>query len=197
MRDVKSLILPVLVTVTIIILAFLMIIILTQPTRFQANYLNILENCNDPTKKVLIRTWFLQGLNFTEIYDWVHANIEFVPFTEHFPADERHSDPIEIKEYGRGRCGEFSILYVAVCIAHGYEARLVVAVDVGGLFWSEQHAWAEVKVNGLWMHVDPSERRWNDPQMYKNWKWGEAIGSGVKIFAFEDKKVEEVTQNYA
>ena len=106
-------------------------------------------------------------------------------------------DPIEIKEFGRGRSEEFSILYVASCLAQGYECRLVVATEFGILSWTNQHAWAEIKVSGDWVHVDPSEQRWNEPQMYQGWSWGGDIGSKVKIFAFEESEVEEVTQDYS
>jgi hypothetical protein len=156
-----------------------------------------MSNCNDPSKKVIVRSWFIRDYNFTEVYDWIHENLDFVPLSENFPPEQRHTDPIEIKQSGKGRCGEFAILYVAACLAHGYECRLVIATDCSGLIWTNKHAWAEVKVNGLWVHVDPSERRWQEPQMYKQWNWGQDIGSKVRIFAFEEGKIEEVTQNYA
>ena len=168
-----------------------------QPTKYQNYHLGIMSNCNDPSKKVMVRSWFIRDYNFTEIYDWVHENLDFVPLNESFPPEQRHTDPIEIKQSGKGRCGEFTILYVAACLAHGYECRLIVASDCSGLIWADKHTWAEVKVNGLWVHVDPSERRWQEPQMYKQWSWGQDIGSKVRIFAFEEGKVEDVTQNYA
>jgi hypothetical protein len=168
-----------------------------QPMAYQNGHLDIMANCNDPSKKVIVRSWFIRAYNFTEIYDWVHETIDFVPFNETFPPEQRPTDPIEIKEFGKGRCGEFSILYVAVCLAHGYECRLVTAADCSTLGWGDKHAWAEVKINGQWVHVDPSERRWNEPQMYQQWSWGENIGSTVRIFAFEEGRVEEVTLQYA
>ena len=191
--------------ITIVILVVLAIVtgvlavyvIYVQPMMYRNYRLDIMRNCNDPSKKATVRSWFIQDYNFTEIYDWVHESLDFVPFNESFPPEQRHTDPIEIEEFGKGRCAEFSILYVAACLAHGYECRLVVATDTGGLLWVDQHAWTEVKVNGCWVHVDPSERRWDEPQMYKQWSWGKDIGSKVRIFAFEEGKVEEVTQSYA
>ncbi len=167
-----------------------------QPTTYQARHLDIMKACSDPSKKVIVRSWFLRDYNFTELYDWVHENLDFVPFNESFPEEQRPEDPVEIKESGRGRCGEFSILYVAACLAHGYECRLIAATEFGFLSWSDVHAWAEVRLDGRWVHVDPSERRWDEPQMYGQWGWGKEIGLKVRIFAFDDDMSEDVTQDY-
>ena len=87
--------------------------------------------------------------------------------------------------YGKGKCGEFSILYVALCLAHDYQARLVV--DMLG-----DHAWAEVKVQGFWTHIDPTERKIDDPYMYeRDWHKGLSL-----VYAFEDNQFEDVTSNY-
>lgn len=197
MKRLHLIIITILVAVAIVASFLAIYVLYVQPMTYQNYQLDILRNCNDPSKKVIVRSWFLRNYNFIEIYDWVHENLDFVHFNESFSPEQRHTDPIEIKEFGKGRCGEFSILYVAACLAHGYECRLVIATDCSGFFWVDQHLWAEVSINGRWVHVDPSERRWNEPQMYKQWSWGEDIGSKVKIFAFEEGKAEEVTQNYA
>jgi len=49
---------------------------------------------------------------------------------------------MEIITYGKGKCEEFGIVYTALCLAHGYEARLVVSHIVDG------HVWTEVKLDG-------------------------------------------------
>jgi len=161
-----------------------------QPVMYNRYYLDVMRKCNDPSKKVIVRSWFSRGYNFTEIYDWVHGNLNFTS------PDQRHTDPINIKESGKGLCQEFSILYTAACLAHGYECRLVVATETSGLGFSGCHAWAEVMLSGHWVHVDPSDRRWGEPLMYKQWSWGEHIGSKVKIFAYGDSEVEDVSQSY-
>lgn len=184
------LVLSVVATVLAIVALYL------QSMIYQKYYLDIMSNCNNPSKKAIVRSWFTRDYNFTEIYDWVHETLDFVPFSENLPPEQRRTDPIEIKESGKGRCGEFSILYVASCLAHGYECRLIVATDTSSPFWSDEHVWTEVKVNDRWIHVDPSERRWNEPQMYKEWSWGKDIGTKVRIFAFMEDAVEEVTQDY-
>ena len=38
----------------------------------------------------------------------------------------RPTDPIGILRVGIGRCGEFSILFTAACLAVGYQARMAV-----------------------------------------------------------------------
>ncbi|MDH5448312.1 MAG: transglutaminase-like domain-containing protein [Candidatus Bathyarchaeota archaeon] len=196
MRKLHQIIAIILIVFSVILSVLAVYVLYLQPMAYENYYLEIMNNCNDPSKKVIVRSWFIRDYNFTEICDWVRGNLDFVPFNESFPQEQRHTDPLEIKEFGKGRCGEFSILYVAACLAHGYECRLVVAADCSGLVWTGKHAWAEVKFMGEWIHVDPSERRWNEPQMYKQWSWGENIGSKVRIFAFEECRAEEVTKKY-
>lgn len=162
---------------------------------FENHFLEIMKQLNCTESKAEVRSWFVSQLNFTEIYDWVHEKLEFVPFNETF---ERHTVPFEILDSGKGRCEEFGILYVATCLAHGYESRLVVSIEVGNpLVLTGLHVWAEVELNATWVHVDPSERRWNEPHMYENWSWGKDIGLSVKIYAFKEEECEDVTLVYA
>lgn len=160
---------------------------------FETKYLNIMKRANSPEIKANLTNWFERDYNFTELYDWVHERLEFVPINESF---ERNTDPVKILESGKGRCEEFSILYVAACLARGYQSRIVIAVYVDNsrrLY--APHAWAEVKLDG-WVHVDPSDRVWNKPFRYKTWVWGKDIGSNLRIYAFEDGKIEDATPNY-
>jgi hypothetical protein len=47
-------------------------------------------------------------------------------------------------------------------------------------------------LQGRWVHVDPTERRIDDPYMYeRDWKKNLTL-----VYAFEDGKVEDVTINY-
>jgi len=159
----------------------------------QDPYLKIMEKSNSLDYKTEIRSWFDRAYNFTDVYQWLHEKLEFVPVGVSF---ERHEDPIEIAQSGKGRCGEFSILYVAACLAHGYQSRIVVAVDFSNpLALQYPHVWAEVKLD-RWVHVDPSDRVWDEPHRYLAWPWGKGIGSSVRVYAFEDGKCEEVTSNY-
>jgi len=183
--------------ILILVIAFVFILLVLLPllerTSFENHYLGIMKNLNSTETKSKVRSWFERDYNFTELYGWVHEKLEFVPVNETF---ERHTDPSEILESGKGRCEEFSILYVATCLAHGYQSRVIVAVDVGNpIKWIGQHVWAEVKLN-VWVHVDPSDRVWNEPYRYEAWVWGKDIGSKIKIYAFEDGKYEDVTLTY-
>ena len=164
-----------------------------ERTAFENHYLDIMKNVNSTESKTEVISWFEREYNFIEIYEWVDEKLEFVPTNVTF---ERHTDPSEIFESGKGRCEEFSILYVAACLAHGYQSRIIVAVDVSNpISFIGHHVWAEVKLDG-WVHVDPSLKIWNEPYRYEEWFWGKDIGSKVKICAFEDGKIEDVTLDY-
>ena len=116
-----------------------------------------------------------------ELLDWLHKRL-------HWDKGEitRHCDPLAILEYGKGRCGEYSILYTAICLAHGYRARIVLDMT--------DHVWTEIwnPTQKRWIHIDPSERRIDDPKMYER-DWKKRL---TKIYAFENGKVEDVTKHY-
>ena len=98
----------------------------------------------------------------------------------------RYNDPMEIIAYGKGRCGEFSILFTGLCLAHNYRARLILDIS--------DHVWTEVWDNkeNRWVHVDPSEKRIDDPLMYeRDWK-----KNLKEIYAIEYGKIENVTKHY-
>lgn len=116
-----------------------------------------------------------------ELLDWIHERVKFDKGNI-----ARHNDPKGILAYGRGRCGEFSVLFTALCLAHDYRARLILDVS--------DHVWTEVWDGGQkrWVHVDPSEKRIDDPFMYER-DWKKTLR---EIYAFEDGKVENVTRNY-
>ncbi|MCW3977101.1 MAG: transglutaminase-like domain-containing protein [Candidatus Bathyarchaeota archaeon] len=118
--------------------------------------------------------------SYLELLDWEHSQLNYTE--ENIP---RHDVPLEILNFGRGRCGEFSILYNALCLAFGHRSRLVV--DVYG-----DHVWTEVFLNGSWVHVDPTERVVDDPFMYQR-DWHKDVRL---VCAFEGSLVLDVTQNY-
>ncbi|MCW3982024.1 MAG: transglutaminase-like domain-containing protein [Candidatus Bathyarchaeota archaeon] len=98
----------------------------------------------------------------------------------------RHNEPFEILEYGEGKCREFSVLFTAICLANGYRARLILDMS--------DHAWTEVwnEKRRKWIHVDPSERRIDDPGMYER-EWKKKL---MEVYSFEGGKLEEVTENH-
>jgi len=124
---------------------------------------------------------FKKRYTLLELLEWVHERIKF-------SKEEivRHNNPFEIIEYGQGKCREFSILFTAVCLANDYRARLVLDMS--------DHAWVEVwdTKRKSWTHVDPSERRINDPEMYeRDWK-----KNLKEVYAFENGVLEDVTGSY-
>jgi hypothetical protein len=135
-------------------------------------------------KKSLIRRLqinFHKEQSLPELLEWIHQRIRFNK--GHIL---RHEDPIDVIEYGQGKCREFSVLFTALCLANGYRARLILDMS--------DHVWTEVWDNNLgkWIHVDPSEKRINDPEMYeRDWK-----KNLTEVYAIENGKIEEVTRNY-
>jgi len=156
---------------------------------FESYYFGIMENLNNPSTKEAIRNNMTYAYNFTELLEWEHSYVKWVPIGETF---ERNTDPEKILASGKGRCGEFSILYLSACLSLGYEARLLVSIKPY-IYW-ELHNWVEVKVNDSWIPVDPTDGIWNNSSRYKTW-WGE-IGKDAFIYAFEDGNIEEVTERY-
>jgi hypothetical protein len=128
-----------------------------------------------------LRGLFDRGYSLAELLDWVHEKVKWDD-----GEIERHNAPLEILAYRRGRCGEFSIVFTAVCLAHGYRARLIL--DMSDHVWTE--VWDQTK--NRWTHVDPSEKRIDDPLMYER-DWKKSLS---EVYAFENGKVEDVTKNY-
>lgn len=136
----------------------------------------------DPNLHVLLKKLtFEKGNSLAELLDWLHSVLKWS--NENI---KRHSDPINIIAYGKGKCGEFSILFTAVCLAKGYRARIIL--DMSDHVWTE--VWDKNKKN--WIHVDPSEKKIDDPYMYeRDWK-----KNLQEIYAFEGGKIENVTERY-
>lgn len=158
---------------------------------FQGHYLGLMRDLNSSETKAHMRDRIKETYNFTELLNWTGQNLNWSE--ESFT---RYSTPQEILSQGKGKCGEFTIVYVAACLALGYEARIIIPGQFCAIFLYGFHAWAEVKLNGIWTHVDPSPTPfWNDTSRYKSWNWGPRIG--LTFYAFEDGKIEDVTSRYA
>jgi hypothetical protein len=144
------------------------------------HYQGIMNDLDQNNVKTDLRALFDRDYNYTELIKWEKDHLNFT-----WDKIDRHTNPLEILEYGKGRCGEFAILYVALCQAHGYQSRLIANI-LG------DHEWAEVKLNDKWIHVDPYEERVNDRYMYeRDWKV-----SVVLVCAFEQSNFVDVTNNY-
>jgi hypothetical protein len=146
--------------------------------------LEVSKRINDDGIKLDLRNRFDRSYNYTELFLWEHQHLNFT-----WDKIERHTDPIEILNYGKGRCGEFAILYAALCLAHGYECRF--DTNIFG-----DHQWVEIKVDGEWIHfdpsLDPSDPRINDRYTYeRDWK-----SSLILVLAFENSSFYDVTNLY-
>ena len=168
----------------------------TQSSELENYYLTIMKTLNAEENKTKIRNLFERDYNYTELLEWVNDTLVLDTTYTDIMRYWR-IDPLVIIEIRRGQCGEFGILYVAACLAHDYDSRLVVATNfTDPNNWTDLHVWAEVKENGDWIHVDPAGVEYNKPDKYETWDWGKDIGSTVKIYAFEDGNCEEVTLSY-
>jgi len=152
--------------------------------RVKKEQLEIMRHLNSSETRAKMRELFDRDYNYAELVTWVHEQLEF--------SDEKPKpilkDPFEILTLGKGRCGEFSILYVSACLAHGYNARLVLILR------GSDHEWAEVEIDGEWIHVDPTDPpivHINEPGMY-----AERDKKMHLIVAFESNRYEIVTSKY-
>ncbi len=156
---------------------------------FKNHYLDIMQNLNSTKTKTEIAAQLNPSYNQTDLFTWEHSKLTFIQDQTGF-----FEDPTQILNNGKGICVQWSILYVSACLALNHPSRLVVAADTST--WNFIHTWAEDYYNGTWIHVDPSDSVWNNPSRYQNWDWGKALGSNVRVFAFEDGRATEVTSTY-
>jgi hypothetical protein len=154
------------------------------------HYMGIMQNLNSSATKAKITSLLSATYNQTDLFAWEQTKLTFVSDPVGW-----FEDPTQILAEGKGICAQWSIVYVSACLALVYQSRLVAAVDTST--WSFIHVWAEDYYNGTWVHVDPSDRVWNNPSRYQTWDWGSGIGSTVKIYAFEANSFHDVTSNYS
>jgi transglutaminase-like putative cysteine protease len=96
---------------------------------------------------------------------------------------------------GKGRCGEFALLYNGLLLANGYRSRLVVdcstlrdkSKKVAG-----DHVWVEVFIDDGWVHVDPTAKRINEPLMYAL-EWKKDVNL---VYAVTDRQIVDATKTY-
>lgn len=144
-------------------------------------YRRFSQKIANPCVLARLRNLFERKYSLPELLEWLHSKVKWSKGNI-----RRHNDPIEILEYGKGKCGEFGILFTALCLAHDYRARLILDMS--------DHVWTEVwnEKERRWVHVDPSEKRIDDPKMYeRDWK-----KNLKEVYAFEYGSMENVTQRY-
>ena len=159
-------------------------------TTFTQHYLALMKTLNSTQTKTAMAAQLNSNYNQTDLFTWQQTKMVFAQDTTGWL-----EDPIKILNSGNGICVQWSIVYVSACLALGYQSRIVVAADTTN--WNFIHTWAEDYYKGTWVHVDPSDKVWNNPSHYKSWDWGKYIGSDVKIYAFEDGTFQDVTSTYS
>jgi hypothetical protein len=73
----------------------------------------------------------------------------------------RFNSAWHVLEHRRGRCGEYSMLLYRFLFALGHPSRWVVD-------WSD-HVWAEIRLGGRWVHLDPCEAAVDQNLLYQGW----------------------------
>jgi hypothetical protein len=89
----------------------------------------------------------------TELYQ-CHSCHRFTRFP-------RYNSVRHVIEHRRGRCGEYSMLLYRTLQHLGHDARWVVD-------WAD-HVWAEIYLNGQWVHLDPCEAAVDEKLLYQQW----------------------------
>jgi hypothetical protein len=134
----------------------------------------------------------IKDLDWKQLLGWEHQHFEYTRGELPKPRAEM---PIDIILQAKGRCGEFALLYNGLLLANDYESRIVI--DCSELKEKSKkaagdHVWNEILIDGAWMHVDPTERRVNQPLMYAK-EWEKEVNL---VYAIAEKQILDVTNNY-
>jgi hypothetical protein len=95
----------------------------------------------------------------------------------------RFNSVLKMLQTRRGRCGEYSVLVMRMLLLLGYQARWTVD-------WAD-HVWAEVRIGGRWVHVDPCEAAVDEPLIYQGWGKKQTY-----VVAYSFTEAEDVTSKY-
>jgi hypothetical protein len=134
----------------------------------------------------------IEGLSWKQLLDWEHRHLKYT--RDELPKP-RAELPIDIIVQAKGRCGEFSLLYNGLLVANGYQTRLVIdcstlqdkSKKVAG-----DHVWVELLIDGAWVHVDPTEKRIDQPLMYVL-EWDKDVNL---VYAISREATVDVTTTY-
>lgn len=143
----------------------------------------------------------IENLNYSQLVSWEH---KYLTYTQN--QFTRREMPINIlKPYTTdgiafGRCGEFALLFNGLCLANGYKTRLVFDESVltnQSKSSAGDHVWVEVWTNNRWIHIDPTEQRFDEPKMYAV-DWNKEINNVVAITKDNSGNVVtvDVTKDY-
>jgi transglutaminase-like putative cysteine protease len=134
----------------------------------------------------------IEGLDWKELLDWEHRHFEYTKGELPKPRAEL---PVDIIKQAKGRCGEFALLYNGLLLATGYECRILIDCSTlkdKSKVVAGDHVWNEVFVDNSWMHVDPTEKRINEPLMYAQ-NWNKDVNL---VYAISRREISKVTEKY-
>jgi hypothetical protein len=134
----------------------------------------------------------IEGLDWKQLLNWEHRHFKFTRGQLPKPRAEM---PIEIILQAKGRCGEFALLYNGLTLANDYKTRMVIDCSTlrdASKKAAGDHVWNELLANGNWVHVDPTERRINQPSMY-SLEWQKDVNL---VLAISEKGIFDVTSYY-
>ena len=134
----------------------------------------------------------LEGLDWRDLLNWEHRHLEYTKGDLPSPRAEM---PVDITKQAKGRCGEFALLYNGLLLANDYDCRLIIdcsTLNDKSKAAAGDHVWNEVHFDGRWTHVDPTERRINQPLMYAL-DWNKDVNL---VYAIAKKGIMTVTETY-
>jgi len=133
-----------------------------------------------------------EGQDWKDLLLWEHRHLQYS--REQLPVP-RAEMPIDIIKQSKGRCGEFALLYNGLLVTEGYRCRIIIdcsKIQEKSKTAAGDHVWNEVNTSGSWLHIDPTERRINQPLMYSK-EWNKDINL---IYAIDEKTIIDVTSKY-
>ncbi len=134
----------------------------------------------------------IKGLSWRELLNWEHRHFKY---TRGKLPNPRAELPIDIIKQTEGRCGEFALLYNGLLLANTLGCRLIVDCSIlrdQSKITAGDHVWNEVLADGVWMHIDPTEKRINQPLMYVQ-EWNKDVNL---VYAIAKKETLNVTNTY-
>jgi transglutaminase/protease-like cytokinesis protein 3 len=134
----------------------------------------------------------IKGLDWKQLLGWEHRHFEYTKGDLPKPRAEM---AISIILQTKGRCAEFALLYNGLLLANKYKSRIIVDCsklkDISRKAAGD-HVWNEILIDHVWMHVDPTEGRVNQPFMYVL-DWEKDVNL---VYAITEKEILNVTKNY-
>lgn len=130
--------------------------------------------------------------DWKQLLDWEHRHLQYTKTELPKPRAEM---PIDIILQTKGRCGEFALLYNGLLLATGHKCRLIIDCSTlkdKSKRTAGDHVWNEVFLDNAWIHVDPTEKRINQPLMYVL-EWDKDVNL---VYAIGEKEILDVTEDY-